>query len=793
MTTATIPTQPAFLKKNLFLGITPAFLLVIVLMAVSFGVHMVNIDSIGDANSYYTAAVEAMLKSWSNFFFVAAEPGGSVTVDKPPLGLWIEAVFAYFLGVSGFSVSLPNILAGVLSIPLLYVMVKKYAGELAGLLAAFVMAFTPVFVATNRNNTMDGMLVFFLLMAAWAFIKATEDGKLRWLLLGGFIVGLGFNIKMMQAFLPLPAFYALYFFGSKEGWIRKTINLGIATALLLAVSLSWAIVVDLTPADSRPYIGSSENNTVMGLIFGHNGASRLGNTGLGGNGGPQNGTPPTAPQPFDQTQGGPGQTTDQATQPQQNATNAGGPPQEALTACEGSTQGAACSFEMPFGTVNGSCIIPLNSNELACAPQQGQAAPNNQQNGQDNRQGPPQAALDACSTSSQGDACSFTLQNGNTINGSCITPPNSSELACAPQGMNPQQNGQGPDGGPGGNGGTPFSQETGTPGVFRFFTSPLSKQMSWLLPFALISVVLALFAGKIRLPLESAVHKALVIWGGWLLTCVVFFSMVSGIFHSYYAIMLAPALGAMVGIGFAQLWSWGGDKKWIGAVLIGASAVTLAFQLFASYQYGEQSWWMLIAVILFAVGTLSMFFVKRAAYLSLLASMLIIPMYWTLMTVSTHGNQSLPTAYTGSNSQQQNGPNAPRPQGDGGPNSNDSSEMLTYLQTNTQDVEYLVAVPSSQQGSSWVIQTGRPVLYMGGFGGQDDVVSAEDLAEMVANGELRYVLYGGDRGNKEDIANWLASSCSVVSEFSNQSNGQNQAQGPDGGGPNQASTLYMCK
>lgn len=791
MTTATLPSQPAFLKKNLFLGITPAFLLVIVLMAVSFGVHMVNIDSIGDANSYYTAAVEAMLKSWSNFFFVAAEPGGSVTVDKPPLGLWIEAVFAYFLGVSGFSVSLPNILAGVLSIPLLYIMVKKYAGELAGLLAAFVMAFTPVFVATNRNNTMDGMLVFFLLMAAWAFIKAAEDGKLRWLLLGGFIVGLGFNIKMMQAFLPLPAFYALYFFGSKEGWIRKTINLGIATVLLLAVSLSWAVVVDLTPADSRPYIGSSENNTVMGLIFGHNGASRLGNTGLGGNGGPQNGTPPTAPQTDS--------TTDQAAQPQQNLRQ--GPPQEALDACSTSSEGDACSFTTQNGnTVDGSCITPPNLDTLACAPQgmnaqqNGQAPTGNAQttNGNVNNQGPPQAALDACSTSTQGDACSFTLQNGNTINGSCIIPPNSSELACAPQGMNPQQNGQGPDGGPGGNGGTPFSQETGTPGVFRFFTNPLSKQMSWLLPFALISVVLALFAGKIRLPLESAVHKALVIWGGWLLTCVVFFSMVSGIFHSYYAIMLAPALGAMVGIGFAQLWSWGSDKKWIGVVLIGASAVTLAFQLFASYQYGEKSWWMLLAVILFAVGTLSMFFLKRAAYLSLLASMLIIPMYWTLMTVSTNGNQSLPTAYTG-NTQQQNGPNSPRPQGNGGPNSNANSEMLTYLQANTQDVEYLVAVPSSQQGSNWVIQTGRPVLYMGGFGGQDDVVSAEDLAEMVANGELRYVLYGGDRGNKEDIANWLASSCSVVSEFSNQSNGQDQAQGPGGGGPNQASTLYMCK
>ncbi|MBI3162027.1 MAG: glycosyltransferase family 39 protein, partial [Chloroflexi bacterium] len=282
MATATLPSQPSLLKRNLFFGVTPAIIIMIVLMALSFGVHMYNIDSINDANSYYTAAVESMLKNWSNFFFVAAEPGGSVTVDKPPLGLWIEAAFAYVLGVSGFSVSLPNILSGVFGIPLLYTMVKKYAGELAGIVAAFVMTFTPVFIATNRNNTMDGMLVFFLLMAAWAFIRATESGKLRWLLLGGLIVGLGFNIKMMQAFLPLPAFYALYFFGSKEGWIRKTVNLGLATVLMLAVSLSWAVVVDLTPTDSRPYIGSSGNNTVMGLIFGHNGASRL-----EGGGGPQ--------------------------------------------------------------------------------------------------------------------------------------------------------------------------------------------------------------------------------------------------------------------------------------------------------------------------------------------------------------------------------------------------------------------------------------------------------------------------------------------------------------------------
>ena len=723
MTTETMPAQKPFLKKNLLPGVTVATALVIVIMALSLGLHLYNIDSIGDANAYYTAAVKSMLMSWKNFFFVAAEPGGSVSIDKPPLGLWIEAVFAYFLGVSGFSVSLPNILAGIFGIPLLYAMVKKYAGEMAGLISALVMAITPVFVATNRNNTMDGLLVFFLLMAAWAFIKATESGKLRWLLLGAFIVGLGFNIKMMQAFLPLPAFYALYFFGSQAGWLKKIVNLGIASVLLLVVSLSWAVIVDLTPADQRPYIGSSGDNTVMGLITGHNGSSRLFGGFFGRNNNQDGQANPSAPMA--------GSNPNQGTQPQQGL-----------------------------------------------------------------RQGPPQEALIACASSSQGDSCSFTLQNGNTIDGTCFTPPNLDELACAPQGMIPQ--GQAPNGqqppmdGPDGqnNGGTQFSQETGEPGALRFFTQPLSKQMSWLLPFALISVLLALFSTRLKFPIESGIHKSLILWGGWLLTCVVFFSMISGIFHSYYAIMLAPALGAMVGIGFTQIWDWGKEKSWAGILLIAASAITLGFQLFAMDQYGENLWWMLPAAILFLAGIVLMVARKRAAYITLLTAMLIIPAYWTVMTTVSNANQNLPTAYTGSTNQQM-GPGGARPQGGDGRGSNVNEELVNYLEANTQGMEYLLAVPSSQQGSNLVLATGRPVLFMGGFSGQDEVVTAEDLAAMVANGELRYVMYGGDRGGKQTITNWLEASCTVVPEFS-QSTAATQ-QGPDGGGPNQATTLYLCE
>lgn len=707
------------LGKKILPGVTIGALIVLAIMVFSFALHMYNIDAIGNANEYYTAAVEAMLKSWSNFFFVAAEPGGSVTVDKPPLGLWIEAVFAYFLGVSGFSVSLPNILAGVFGIGLLYHMVKKYMGELAGIVAAFVMAITPVFIATNRNNTMDGMLVFTLLLAAWAFIKATESGKLRWLLLGAFIVGLGFNIKMLQAFLPLPAFYALYFFGSKEGWLKKILNLGIATILLLVVSLSWAIAVDLTPAENRPYIGSSDDNTVMGLIFGHNGVSRLENNRGGGGNAPQSGTQPNQPNnAFTPPQGNPGQ-------------------------------------------------------------------------GQGQFQGPPEIAFLTCQGQTQGTTCAFTAPNGNTINGSCITPPNQTELVCAPTNAAPQ-NGQQPAGSPNNqNGGTPFSNETGSPGLLRFFTSPLSKQMSWLLPFALISVLLALFGSKIKLPIESGIHKALILWGGWLLTCVVFFSMVSGIFHAYYAIMLAPALGAMVGVGFAQLYQWGKRSSWVVVGLILAVLVTLGFQFFATTQYNEFSWWMLGSGILLGLGIVLMSVSRRSAYAIILSAALVIPTYWSVMTVTNGSNNNLPTAYEGQNQNGQDGflASPPQNQNDGnrGGDRSVNADLLAYLQANTQDVEYLMAVPSSQQGAQYVIETGRPVLYMGGFGGQDEVVTVDDLKEMVANGELRYILYGGERGGNQEISTWLASSCTVVEGFSETQNGP---QGQPGG---QRMNLYECR
>ena len=248
-------------------------LAMILLLAVFL--HFFRLEQEGYANLYYAAAVKSMLTSWHNFFFVSFDPGGFVTVDKPPLGLWAQAASAALFGFNGISLLLPQALAGILSVLLLYHLVGRTFGPTAGLLAALVLVVTPISVAANRNNTMDSLLVLILLLAAWAVIRAAETGRLRWLLLCAVLVGLGFNVKMLQAFLILPAFYLLYAVAAPVRWWKRPLHLALATVVLLVVSLAWVVAVDLTPPDERPYVGSSSNNTVTELIVGHNGLARL--------------------------------------------------------------------------------------------------------------------------------------------------------------------------------------------------------------------------------------------------------------------------------------------------------------------------------------------------------------------------------------------------------------------------------------------------------------------------------------------------------------------------------------
>jgi len=238
------------------------------------------------ANTYYTMAVGSMLQSFRNFFFASLDSAGSVTVDKPPLTFWIQAASARLFGLHGWSVILPQALAGVGSVLLLYAMVAPTYGKTAGRIAALAMATTPVAAAVARTNNIDAMLVFTLLLASRILFKAARNGRIGTAMLAFAVVGLAFNMKMLQAYMVLPAFYLFYIVAAKAGWRRKIGHLAAATAVLLAVSLAWAVAVDSIPADKRPYIGSSSTNSVLELAFGYNGIDRLtGHSGRDGGGG----------------------------------------------------------------------------------------------------------------------------------------------------------------------------------------------------------------------------------------------------------------------------------------------------------------------------------------------------------------------------------------------------------------------------------------------------------------------------------------------------------------------------
>ena len=138
------------------------------ILALSAFLNIWNIWNQGDTNYYYSAAVKSMLVNPVAGFFNSFDPAGFITVDKPPVGLWVQAAFAAVLGFRDWILILPQALAGIGSVALIYFIVSRPFGKPAGFVAALALALTPIFVAIARNGTMDSQLIFVLLLAVWA-------------------------------------------------------------------------------------------------------------------------------------------------------------------------------------------------------------------------------------------------------------------------------------------------------------------------------------------------------------------------------------------------------------------------------------------------------------------------------------------------------------------------------------------------------------------------------------------------------------------------------------------------
>jgi 4-amino-4-deoxy-L-arabinose transferase-like glycosyltransferase len=570
--------------------VRPAFLGVTGLAAI---LYVVNLTVSGFANTYYSAAALAASQSWSAWFFGSFDAANFITVDKPPLATMLMGLSVRIFGLSSWSVLLPEALAGVASVALLFVIVRRSYGPAAATIASLVMALTPAAVLIFRYNNPDALLTLLLVGAAGAFLRSLEHGRIRWVVVASVLVGLAFNTKLLQAYLVLPAFAITYLIAAPGSVLRRFGVLGIALVTVLVSSSWWMLVTALLPASAHPFIGGSTNNSALDLVFGYNGLARIfGNTFGGG------------------FVGGPG------------GGFAGGP------------------------------------------------------------------------------------------------------------------------GGPGGGGG--FS---GTPGLLRLFNTELGGQVAWLLPFSLVGLVSGL-ALRWRAVRTDPRRATTLMWGLWLVVTAATFSFMSGIIHSYYAVALAPAIGALVGIGVVELWSWR-RRSIVGGLVLGATILgsgLLAWQLLERTTNFAPGLGLIVLGVSAVVALIvalphdeHQHHTQMAAVALGLAVLLAGPTTYAVDTMLTAHSGGDPAAGPGAG----NFGNA----GGGGPGAaSTDSALVDYLLANQDGATWIVATTSAQEAGSLELAAGAPVMAMGGFSGSDPAPTLDEFQALVSAGKIRYVLVSGRGG-----------------------------------------------
>jgi 4-amino-4-deoxy-L-arabinose transferase-like glycosyltransferase len=784
------------------------------IMGLSASLYLFRLEDLGYSNEYYASAVKSMLASWSNFFFGAFDPGGYITVDKPPVFLWIQAASAWLFGFSGFSILLPQIIAGVASVAIIYHLVKRVFGPGAGLLAALALTLTPIFLVMTRHNNPESLLILSLLLAVWALTRAAEKGQLRWLLVSVGMVGIAFNIKMLEGFIILPALYGVYFLMGRTSWWKRILHLGAATLVLAVVAFSWTLIVDAIPANSRPYIGSSSNNTVSDLILGYNGLGRVeGNTGNFGGGGGGNFT--RGGQPSGQqgqfTRGGqsgtnPNQGTTGQTSNSQTTNNNG------QTSTTGSQTGTTNQTGgQPGGNFNrggfGGNGGGMGGGNSAIA---GRAGPFrlflNDIAGEVNWLAP-LALLGVIVLIIQ----SIVLfRKGKE---KFRSPRNTAILiwlgwfACF---------------------GVVFSMAQGTfhsyylvllaPPVAALFgagTMAFWKELrqgrwlGWLLPVALLA----------NAAYQVYILAAYPTWGSWLNPLILTTSVAgasvlvgSGLvrtrfprFHNWISrIGLALTLGLLVAPA-----AWAINQLYVTPVnptlpsaRPGAETELGMLGNRSIWDNVAQPFWADFATIVLPLALLAvvaaLVIVKLARSVKPFAGKLglVFPSVALVAAIAVSGfsaNTTWAAANEASAAKSASTTNQP------------DEGLIRYLEANQNGEKYLVAVSNTSQAAPIILETGQAVMAIGGFMGTDNSLSATQAARMVSAGQVRYFLISGNGGNRggfgsggsTSVSSWVTQQCTVVnsSEYAtsttttttaNSTGGQNFQMGSS------QETLYDC-
>jgi 4-amino-4-deoxy-L-arabinose transferase-like glycosyltransferase len=644
---------------------------VIALLVATAFLYIWGLSASGYANSFYSAAAQAGSTNWTAWFFGSLDGGNSITVDKPPAAIWLMALSVRLFGLSSWSILVPEALLGVASVGVLYASVRRsllaWRGDpgathpltarqahWAALIGAVVFALTPVATLMFRFYNPDALLVFTMVLAGYFTVRASEHASRGWLALAGVAIGFGFLTKMLQAFLVLPALVIAYGIAAPASWKKKVVDLVVAF-LTMVVSFGWYIaVVELTPASLRPYIGGSQNNSLLELIVSYNGLGRI------------------------------------------------------------------------------------TGNEVG----------------------------------------SVTGGGGN-------------------------QGGQ-----------------WGSTGILRMFEGVSGGMVSWLIPAALVlglgALGFAIAHRRLVPPVDAdgtrvqtpsqAIAGGIVIWLGWLVVTAVVFSFMAGIYHDYYTVALAPAIGGSVALGGAALWAHRG--RLVARLLLALTSIgTGIWALVLLQQAG--SWYTVLGWTVFGVGSaagLAMVWVNQLPRLLAglvlglaVAAGLAGPYAYSVNTASTAHTGSIVTAgpvssfgrggggggFGGGRGGPGGGQGAPGGQppgqnsststgtgtseststggwGGGGMGgllngASTSTELTSLLSTDASSYTWVAATIGSQNAASYQLATGDAVMAIGGFNGSDPSPTLAQFQQYVAEGRIHYFIansVGGSNGGS-DVASQI--------------------------------------
>ena len=621
-------------------------------LALSAVLNAKSLSKNGYANIFYSAGDKSMLRSLHNFLFASFDPGGLVTVDKPPLALWVQVVSAKLFGFSPLSLLLPEAIVGVLAVALLYFILARRVGVAAALGGSLALAVFPSFVAVSRDNGVDPVLILLLVAACGLGLRAIDNGRWRTLIACGVIVGLAFNTKTLAAYLVVPSIALGFLVCAPGSLLRRISQLLLAGVVMLVVSFAWIAVVELTPASQRPYVGSSTNNTELGLTFEYNGLGRV----------------------------------------------------------EGQTGGPNSVVVKP------GAYVPAQR-ELKVDNAAGRA--------QAGKPKPPAPQVPA----------------------SALPKP-------AP--VSPAKVVKGREKDP-----IPFGE---SPKPLRLFGTGLGDQAGWLLPFAVFGllglIALALIdrrpgEGPVAADGETGTASSRMAWrrdprlasalvlGGWFVVEAAVLSLSKGIVHPYYVSALAPGTGAMAGAGagaFVKLARGSLARRVLGlALAAGALASTGLAEAVLMHREHYMVWFIPVLAIGCAVGFLALAALRRLAAPAVALMFLLVlvaPAAYASTTWLAPVEGTFPVA----------GPKAFAGTGGYGVNEHDLAidhALLVYVVTHHPGSRWALLSVASDTSSPLILM-GLDAGALGGYSGTDPAVDGPQLARMVARGQARYVLLGGE-------------------------------------------------